>query len=395
MVASAPRKMGRERGWQPPRAGRAVAQRPPRRVVEGKGIGFVVEAAGQPGHEPDAGRVSGGQVRFGDQRRVGHQQQTARRGQGAQGLEQFVRLGAFVTSAVGDPPKQRETRRGGGVGDLELAAMGLTIRGMAEADARRGAVLVGVGAAERHRREVPMQPGGIDAEPADGGQRHRGGDLIEAASQHVERSAEPVVVQQAGGGAQPLVGGVGRGPIGHVIQRARRGEPIGDQRGDHLAVSELGPAPHRAGPIHDAGHVQARQHRSHQRQRADQVATRSRVQAGERGGQVVQRAGVLQPVAAAQVCHNTVTDLADLVAVALHDVHVLVDPAAPTNLLNPYIHFPNTLRHIPPQPADPTICGLESFPNSRRLPRTQRLAATNDSPSTNTPGRTHRAAATP
>ena len=106
-----------------------------------------------------------------------------------------------------------------------------------------------------------MELGGVDAEGADGSQRHRGGDLLEPAGQGIQCPAEPVVVQQGGGSAEPVVSGVGGGPLGHVIQRARGGEPVGDQRGDHLAVGELGSAPHRAGPVHDAGHVQALEHR--------------------------------------------------------------------------------------------------------------------------------------
>src|SRR5947208_11719466 len=90
------------------------------------------------------------------------------------------------------------------------------------------------------------------------------------------------------------------------------------------------------------------------------------VQPGEGGGQVVQRAGVLQLVAAAQVCHNTMADLAGIVAVALHDVHVLVDPTALPHFLHSYVHFPNTLRPVPTQRADIHHPWLISFPTTDR-----------------------------
>src|SRR5438270_11463976 len=76
------------------------------------------------------------------------------------------------------------------------------------------------------------------------------------AGQGIQCPAEPVVVQQGGGSAEPVVGGVGGGPVGHVVERAGGGEPVGDQGGDHLAVGEVGSAPHRAGPVRDAGRVQ-------------------------------------------------------------------------------------------------------------------------------------------
>src|SRR5205085_4233655 len=118
------------------------------------------------------------------------------------------------------------------------------------------------------------------------------------------------------------------------------------------------------------------------------------VQPGEGGGQVVQRAGVLQLVAAAQVCHNTMADLAGIVAVALHDVHVLVDPTALPHFLHPYVHFPNTLRPVPRQRADIHHPWLISFPNNGPPQRTRRRTTTSASPSQNTPSRTRRAVPT-
>ena len=103
------------------------------------------------------------------------------------------------------------------------------------------------------------------------------------------------------------------------------------------------PASHRAGPVDDAGHIQAFQHGHHQRQRAHQVAARGGIKPSEGRGQIVQRPGVLQPVTATQICHNTMADLARLVPKALHDVHVFIDPAAQPHLLDAHEHFPNSI----------------------------------------------------
>ena len=210
-----------------------------------------------------------------------------------------------------------------------------------------------------------MQPGGVGTEAGDRGQRHRRGDLVEPGRQGVQGAAQTVVVQQRTGRPEPLVGRIAGGPAGDVIQWRRRGEPVGDQRGDHLAVGQVGAASHRAGPIDDPGDVQPLQHRHHDRQRPGEVTARRRVQPGERGGQVVQRAGVLQAVPAAQVCHNTMADLAVVVPVALHDVHVLVHAAALTHLLQSHIHFPNTLGASAVRLVDPRHPSVaSSFPNN-------------------------------
>ena len=108
-------------------------------------------------------------------------------------------------------------------------------------------------------------------------------------------------------------------------------------------MGQPGPAPHRARPVHDADQVEPLEDRGDQRQRPDQEPARGRVQPGESGGQVVQGTGVLEPVPAAQVCHNTMADLALFVAVALHDVHVLVHPAGLADLLETHEHFPNII----------------------------------------------------
>ncbi len=169
--------------------------------------------------------------------------------------------------------------------------------------------------------------------------------------------------------AQPLVGGVGVGPTSDVIERAGRGEAVGDQRSDHLAVGEMGPAPHRAGPVDDAGHIQAFQHRRDQRHGAQDIAARRRIQTGERGSQIVERPRVLQLVPAAQICHNTMADLAVLVAVALHDVHVLVEPPALPHLLHTHIHFPNIIRLQRCNGWIITSQAEQSFPNTTGTPQ--------------------------
>jgi len=72
-----------------------------------------------------------------------------------------------------------------------------------------------------------------------GGQRQLAADRLGDRGQRLQRPPEPVVVQKHDRHAEQL-GDRRRGrPAGHVIQRCRRGEPVGDQRGDHLPVGQL------------------------------------------------------------------------------------------------------------------------------------------------------------
>ncbi len=64
------------------------------------------------------------------------------------------------------------------------------------------------------------------------------------------------------------------------------------------------------------------------------------VQAGEGPRQALQRPGAFEPVAPAEVCHNTVADLARLVAVALDQMHVLIAVPVLTDPLHAHVHFP-------------------------------------------------------
>ena len=134
-------------------------------------------------------------------------------------------------------------------------------------------------------------------------------------------------------------------------------------------MGQPGPAPHRAGPIDDRGELQPLQHRDHQRQRPDQVAARGRIEPGERTGQVVQGAGVLEPVPATEVCHNTMADLAVLAPEALDDVHVLVHTPALTHLLHPHIHFPNILEPSANPSGGSTTIKNPSFPQHQATPQ--------------------------
>ena len=80
--------------------------------------------------------------------------------------------------------------------NLELTAMRAVIRGVPEADAGRRGLLLGVGAGEGDRGEVPVQPGGIHPERGDGRQGEGSCDLFEVLRQRVQCPPQPIVVQE-------------------------------------------------------------------------------------------------------------------------------------------------------------------------------------------------------
>jgi hypothetical protein len=109
-------------------------------------------------------------------------------------------------------------------------------------------------------------------------------------------------------------------------------------------MRELSPAPHRAGAIDDADHVQTPQHGDQQGQAARHEATWQRIQAREPGRQIIERAGRLEAIAAAKLCHNTMPHFTAGVAEALDEVNVFVRAISLADLLEAHKHFPNSIR---------------------------------------------------
>lgn len=179
------------------------------------------------------------------------------------------------------------------------------------------------------------------------------------------RAPQAIVVEQARGGAQPVGHGVAAGPAGDVVERAGGGEAVGHEGRDDLPVAEPGAPAHGAGAIDDAHQAEPLEHRGDEGQRADQVAPGRRVEPGEGARQVVQRARRLEPVAPAQVRHHPVAHLALVVPEALHDVHVLVYPAALPDPLEAHIHFPYRIgRPLASVNASPTSAAYTLSPTS-------------------------------
>jgi hypothetical protein len=96
----------------------------------------------------------------------------------------------------------------------------------------------------------------------------------------------------------------------------------------------MGAPAHGAGAVDDATHIEAAEKRYDQGQSAAAVVTGTRVEAGEGGGQIVQRAPLLELVSAAEVCHNTVANLPVGVPKALDEVNVLIHASSSTDLLD-------------------------------------------------------------
>ncbi len=189
-----------------------------------------------------------------------------------------------------------------------------------------------------------MQAGGVDAVVGNRRQTERTGDVVQLVGERVERAAEPIVVEQRCGRAQPGCGGVRLSPALDVVQRARRRQAVGDQGRDHLPMREVGPAPHGTGAIDDADHLETLEHRHQQRQGARQEATGERIQARESSRQIIERTGRFEPIAAAEFCHNTMAHFTGSVAEALDQVNVLIRAISLADLLETHEHFPNIIR---------------------------------------------------
>ncbi len=208
-----------------------------------------------------------------------------------------------------------------------------------------------VGAGDPQGGQVQVQPGGVDPEPVDRGQGDRAADLLGHRGQRLQRAAEPVVVEQHPGDLQDLGHRRRARPTGHVVQRGGRGQPVGDQRGDHLAAGKLRPAALGQAPVHQVDQAEPVQVVGDQQQRTDLAAGAARrwVQPGEGGRELVELARRFELVLAAQARHHPVADLALLVPVGLDQPQVDVLPAAALDHVALHVHVGPTLRQCSPQ----------------------------------------------
>ena len=240
---------------------------------------------------------------------------------------------------------QRDPLGGGGLQHADLAG-DPPVWPPALSDQRR--VLVGAG--DSQRGQVQVQPGGVDPEPVDRGQGDRAADLLSDWGQRLQRAAEPVVVEQHPGDLQDLGHRRRARPTGHVVQRGGRGQPVGDQRGDHLAAGKPRPAALGQAPVHQVDQAEPVQVVGDQQQRTDLAAGPGRrwVQPGEGGRELVELARRFELVLAAQARHHPVADLALLVPVGLDQPQVDVLPAAALDHVALHVHVGPTLRQCSP-----------------------------------------------
>jgi hypothetical protein len=284
---------------------------------------------------------------------------------------------------------------GGGLQQADLAGHP-PVRPKALADQRRAAE----GAGHPQGGQVQVQPASIGPEPVDRGQGDRTADLLSDRGQCLQRAAEPVVVEEHPWDLQELGHGRRGRPAGHVVQWGGRGQPVGDQRGDHLAAGKLRPAALGQVPVHQVDQAEPVQVVGDQQQRPDLAAGPGRrwVQPGEGGRELVELARRFQLVLAAQARHHPVADAAVLVPVGLDQPQIDVLPAAAPDHVTLHVHVGPTLRQCSPNHKHgcrhcwPYRMGSRppATPTARQPPTTktltpQGLQATRQPPSTSPP----------
>ncbi len=129
-----------------------------------------------------------------------------------------------------------------------------------------------------------MQLGDVNPELTDRGRADRADDGLVLLGEGLEGAADPVVVEQVGGGAEYLLDSPRGGPVLDADQRGRLGDPVGDQCGDDLAVRQPGVAADRAEPVDRVEEVEAGEHVTDDGQHAELlVAVRGPVVEYRRG----------------------------------------------------------------------------------------------------------------
>jgi hypothetical protein len=92
--------------------------------------------------------------------------------------------------------------------------------------------------------------------------------VVEFGGDRVQRAADPVVVEQRGIDTEDLLHRAHACPAGHPDQRRRRGQPVRDQRFDHLSMVQVRYIANRTGPVDDPRQIQTATVIGDHRQRA-------------------------------------------------------------------------------------------------------------------------------
>ncbi len=174
----------------------------------------------------------------------------------------FGRAGGVAFGDVG-----HRTAGGGGGAGLDLLEIGPAVLRMTELGLREVGVTGRVVAVEADRGHVPVQLRHVDAVRPDRGRPDRAGHLLGHRRQRIQRPRDAVVVEHARIQAQRVLDGELARPRRHVDHRRRCGQPVGDQRLDHLPVCGVGDLARRNRPVDDARDVQPSAQPGRHRQR--------------------------------------------------------------------------------------------------------------------------------
>ena len=256
--------------------GGGLAGVPPGGVVH-RGAGLRRQRGEQPGRDPgraqrrDEPYFPGShrrRVRVGDQLRIARQQKRARPGDLLQrghrpGDLRHLRRPAVVGAVEDRYPAVPADRQPG----LDLLQIRPAVLRMPPPRRRVLLIRLRVGAVQRNRGQIPVQPGHIHTEPGDRRRPDTAGDLVQMRGDRVQRPGDPVVVEQLRRDAVRLLHRHRRRPLVHPQHRRRRGQPAGHQRLDHLAVGDPGHRPDRAQLINDLRDPQPAPELRHHRQR--------------------------------------------------------------------------------------------------------------------------------
>ena len=215
----------------------------------------------QPGRDPGGGQrcdeadLPGGHRRHvgpGDQLGIADQQELPGPGDRLQRRHRPDDLGYLRRPAVIGVVEHRDPAvPGHRQPGLDLLQIRAPVLGVAPARRRIASGGARIGAVQRDRGHIPVQPGHIHPEPSDRRRPDAAGDLVQMRGDRVQGTGDPVIIQQAGLDAVRLVHRHRRRPRLHPHHRRRRGQPVRDQQLGHLAVRDPRHVPDRAQLIDD------------------------------------------------------------------------------------------------------------------------------------------------
>jgi hypothetical protein len=125
-----------------------------------------------------------------------------------------------------------------------------------------------VGAVQRHGCHVPVERGHVDAEFADRPGPDAVGEFRQVRGDGVQGPAQTVVVEQVRLNPEDFFHRPFPGPAVHPPQGCGRGQPVGHQSLDDLAVRHMGDVAARAQPVDGPGHIKPAQKLGSDRQSA-------------------------------------------------------------------------------------------------------------------------------